>query len=80
MQHKYSRRHFGAMQNYYQLIQIAHLINQLTEKLKQIKNALKSSGRTILSLLEDLVTAMIKEYIAKEEVLQTVENTKQLRY
>jgi len=26
LQHKYSRGHFGAMQNYYQLLQIAHLL------------------------------------------------------
>ena len=34
--HKYSRISFPAMQNYYQLLQIAHLINQLVERGKQV--------------------------------------------
>ncbi len=80
LQHKYSRIHFGAMQNYYQLLQIAHLINQLTEKLKQIKDAIKSSGRTTTSIWEDMIATMLKENITRQEVAQIVENTRQLRY
>jgi hypothetical protein len=47
LQHKYSQNNLFAMQNYYQLLQIAHLIVQLTEKLKKIKKAIVQSGRTI---------------------------------
>lgn len=35
LSHKYARKSFSAMQNYYLLMQIAHLINQLVEKLKR---------------------------------------------
>jgi len=80
LQHKYCRKCFGAMQNYYQLLQIAHLINQLTEKLKKVKQALKQSGRTIKSLWEDMVAAMLKQTITMTEIEQIIENEKQLRY
>jgi hypothetical protein len=32
LEHKFARNNFGAMQNYYQCLQIAHIINQLAEK------------------------------------------------
>ena len=80
LQHKFSRQHFGAMQNYYQLLQIAHLIAQLTEKLKLIKQAVRLSGRTIMSLWEDIFASMLKEIFSREEIITVLENTKQLRY
>ena len=36
LEHKFSRVSFIAMQNYYQLLQIAHIINQLVERSKQV--------------------------------------------
>lgn len=39
--HKYSRRNFTAMKNYYQCLQIAHIINQLTEKTQKIQKHLQ---------------------------------------
>jgi hypothetical protein len=80
LQHKYCRKCFGAMQNYYQLLQIAHLINQLAEKLKKVKQTLKQSGRTIKSLWEDMVASMLKQTITMTEIQQIIENEKQLRY
>lgn len=80
LQHKFCRKHLGAMQNYYQLLQIAHLINQLTEKLQKVKDGLKISGQTIISLLEDTISVLRKTTICKDEISDTFENTKQLRY
>lgn len=80
LQHKYCRKDFPAMQNYYQLLQIAHLINQLAEKLQMVKDLLKTSGRTIKSLWEDMTASMLKENITENELMETLENIKQLRY
>lgn len=80
LQHKYARKDFVAMQNYYQLLQIAHLINQLTEKLRKIKEALKNSGLTLKTLWEDLMACMKKELILPQEAWQTFDQTRQLRY
>lgn len=61
LQHKFSHTSLFAMQNYYQLLQIAHLINQLTEKLNSTKAGITESGRTIKSLYEDTISSMLKE-------------------
>lgn len=78
--HKYSRKHTSAMQNYYQLLQIAHLIIQLTERLKAVQEGMKLSQRTTKSLWTDLWATMLKEKIETGEVCEIIENTKQLRY
>jgi hypothetical protein len=36
LEHKYSRKSYNALKNYYTLLQIAHLINQLVEKGKDV--------------------------------------------
>ena len=64
LQHKYAEKDFNAMQNYYQLLQIAHLINQLTEKLQKVELILKQTGRTVKSIWEDAVASMLKETLA----------------
>jgi hypothetical protein len=43
LSHKYARKSFSAMQNYYLPMQLAHLINQLVEKLKRFKEGLDES-------------------------------------
>jgi len=80
LQHKFSRKNFYAMQNYYQLLQVAHLITQLTEKLKLIKNKVKETGRTIKSIWEDMFAAILKETFAQNEIDGLYTKTKQLRY
>jgi len=78
--HKYSRRHFTAMRNYYELLQIAHLINQLTEKLQKVRDAVKSAGTTIKAVVEDMISAMQKENISHDEIQEAMLLTVQLRY
>jgi hypothetical protein len=80
LQHKYSRKHLGAMKNYYELLQIAHMINQLTEKLIKVKQAIKQSGRTLKSIVEDMVAEMKKHIIPIREILLLLNQNKQLRY
>ncbi len=80
LQHKYSRNNITAMKNYYQLLQIAHLINQLTEKLLHIKDCLLKSKITWKALWEDLMACMKKQVIWISEIETAMENQKQLRY
>jgi len=80
LQHKYARKHLGAMRNYYQLLQLAHLINQLTEKLLTVKQAIQEAKLTIKALWEDITAAMQKECVQENEVISMLEQTKQLRY
>jgi hypothetical protein len=81
LQHKYSRQHLGAMKNYYSLLQIAHLINQLTEKLIKVKQAIKQAGEIpMITIVENMIADMKKELIEKTEILHLLDQNKQLRY
>ena len=51
LQHKYSRTSFNASQNYYQCLQIAHMINQLAHKTNKIKEMIKGND-TLKSFME----------------------------
>lgn len=53
-QHKYSRTNFNASKNYYELLQIADIINQLTYKTLYMKNFAQQSGLTVKSLLHKI--------------------------
>lgn len=55
MEHKYSRVSYLALKNYYQLLQIGHMINQFVEKSKDFVELLEAfSGKTVESLWLDL--------------------------
>lgn len=59
LEHKYSRVSYIAMQNYYQLLQIAHMINQFVEKSTEVSILLhQHSKQTIVALWKDLITFM----------------------
>ena len=59
LDHKYSRVSYNAMQNYYRLLQISHMINQFTEKSKDFVELLNEhSKQTIKALWKDLITCM----------------------
>lgn len=56
LEHKFSRKSFIAMQNYYQLLQIAHMINQLVERCKPvIEIKTEHSKQTIKDLWKKLL-------------------------
>jgi len=80
LQHKYARKGFNAMQNYYFTIQIAHLVSQLAEKLASFQKGLAASGRTVKALVEDLVATVKKTDLSLREIHQAYLQTKQLRY
>jgi hypothetical protein len=80
LEHKYSRKCLEAMQNYYQLLQIGHLINQLTEKLQKVKKAMIQAGTTLKSIIEDAVAVLKKGMLEKVEIEEMLQQNKQLRY
>lgn len=60
LEHKFSRVSFTAMQNYYQLLQIAHIINQLVERSKQVLTLLaEHSKQTIVDLWRKMMAYLI---------------------
>jgi len=60
LEHKFSRVSFIAMQNYYQLLQIAHMINQLVEHSKQVLSLLEEhSKQTIVDLWRKMTAYLI---------------------
>ena len=80
MEHKYSRKNLTAMRNYYELMQIAHLINQLTEKLQKVRDAIKSARTTIKAVVEEMISSMQKEQISIDDMKAAMQLTVQLRY
>lgn len=80
MQHKYSRHHPMAQRNYYHLMQIAHLINQLTEKIESVKDRMKQAGTTVKAVVEDMVATLRTLPITEEELSAVLTRHRQLRY
>jgi hypothetical protein len=55
LEHKFSRISYTALQNYYQLLQIAHMINQFVENCTQVVDLIKGhSTQTLRALWKDL--------------------------
>ncbi|MFI5136357.1 MAG: hypothetical protein ACHQIM_00930 [Sphingobacteriales bacterium] len=80
LEHKFSRKELWAKKNYYELLQIAHLINQLVEKLQHIKGQLQECKVTLTALWEDIMACMRSQTIDNQELEQAMEEYKQLRY
>lgn len=80
LSHKYSRKNFWAMRNYYLLNQIGHMINQLSEKLQKVSELLEESGQTWKLLYVDMLASMRKENIETAEIELEIRHIKQLRY
>ena len=60
LEHKFSRKSFNAMQNYYLLMQIAHMINQLVERSNQVVEILQEhSKQTIVDLWKKMIAYLI---------------------
>lgn len=51
LEHKFSRKSYIAMQNYYQLLQIAHMINQLVQTSKQVVELIKEHSKQTIAVL-----------------------------
>jgi hypothetical protein len=60
LEHKYCRNSYEGLQNYYTCLQIAHAINQLLERSREVIEMLKEhSKETIRNIWENLVSYMI---------------------
>jgi hypothetical protein len=68
LQHKFSRTNFNATKNYYQLMQIADIINQFTYKQKAIQHYLKDHGFTIRSIIADILS-YLKSMVFSDKLL-----------
>ena len=81
LQHKFSRTSFNASKNYYQLLQIADIINQLVLKLKKIRKFITKYGLTTKSVLE-LILSYLKAGLLQDcELIKKIQfSTEQLRY
>ena len=81
LQHKYSRTSFIATQNYYQCLQIAHMINQLASKSNTINKIIKAND-TWKSWEEMVIAILIVDDLGKEKKIieQIINENYQLRY
>ena len=79
LKHKYSRKSLTARQNYYQCLQIAHLINQLIEKSRKFIAQL-GLKETMLSLWESMIAYLWLIEITKEQITELHLNNCQIRY
>jgi len=81
LQHKFSRTSFNASKNYYQLLQIADIINQLVYKLKKNKDFIARYGLTIMSVLELILSYLKANTLQDISLIEKSKcSTEQLRY
>jgi len=81
LQHKFSRTNFNASKNYYQLLQIADIINQLFYKQKAIQDFIKKQGLSIKSVLELILSYLISNILIDKLLISKFQfSTEQLRY
>ena len=81
LQHKFSRTNFNATKNYYQLIQMADIINQFIYKQKAIQQYLKDHGFTTRSIISDILSYLKSMEFSDKSLIDEIlfENT-QARY
>ena len=76
MEHLYSRKSFNALQNYYQCMLIAHLINQLLEHTCKIKELLNRFKKLTLKYLWQQLMATMKYQPLSTETMTAIDNKK----
>jgi hypothetical protein len=80
-EHKFSRTNFNAVKNYYQLMQIADIINQLTYKIIHIQGFIKNYGLTVNALIKDILSYLkAMEFDDFELIEDILAKNVQLRY
>ncbi|MCK5536028.1 MAG: hypothetical protein KAI79_04330 [Bacteroidales bacterium] len=79
VKHKYSRKSLVARQNYYQCLQIAHLINQLVEKSKKFISQLYLK-ETIQNLWDCMIAFLWLGTITETEMSEIHLSNCQIRY
>lgn len=76
MQHLYSRNSFNALQNYYQSMLIAHLINQLLEHTCKIQDLLKRFNKLTIKYLWQQLLSAIKSQVLCTHIIAAIDNKK----
>jgi hypothetical protein len=80
-EHKFSRTNFNATKNYYQLMQMADIINQLTYKIVQVQSFINNFGLTVNALIKDILSYLkameFDDFVLIEDILA---KNVQLRY
>ncbi len=79
LEHKFSRVDFNAIKNYYQSMQIAHIINQLTEKSQEIKSLIDTYRVTIKYLWQRLMSFLLEVDVNPEEIENLTRKRFQIR-
>jgi len=81
VEHKFSRTNFNAVKNYYQLLQIADMINQLYYKSIRLIEFLKNYGLTEKSLIQDVLSYLkIYEFDDIKLIDELFSRKQQIRY
>ena len=81
LEHKFSRTNFNATKNYYQLLQIADIINQLVYKLRIIDDFIAKYDLSIKYVLELILSYLSTNALQDVQLIESMQNsTEQLRY
>ena len=80
MQHQYSRTSLLAAKNYYQCLQIAHMINQLCELTQTMKERLKQWKVSLKHLWKTLFAFLIYDPFDEKELAEFLNKKVQFRY
>lgn len=79
--HKFSRTNFNATKNYYQLMQIGDMINQLTYKSVRLSKFRQKYGLTTNALIKDILSYLkVMEFNDNELIKDILEAKTQVRY
>lgn len=80
MQHKYNRVDLNATRNYYQCMQIAHLIEQLALLSKQGRELFAKGKTTIIKMSERLRNILVLVRIEFKDILEIVETKSRISF
>ncbi len=80
LEHKYNRIDFNATRNYYQCMQIAHLIEQLALLTKQIKELFSNGKTSIMKMSERLRNLLVIHRIDIKPIEKLLERKIQIRF
>lgn len=80
LKHKFSRTNFKASQNYYQCLQIAHILNQLVELRDKFRELLTDYKTTITYLWNMTIWYLVFNTIEKEFFSDIDDRKRQIRF
>ena len=80
MEHKYNRIDFNATKNYYQCMQIAHLIEQLALLSKEVRELFENGNTTIIKMSERLRNILVLIRIEFKDILEIVETKSRISF